>query len=164
MLFTAPYSPFEETGNPASITSTPNLSRAFAIVSFCSLVSETLGVCSPSRSVVSKKVTTSLFILELTKKTNPQVLTYLHAHNCGATYKTFSSALMAARTCHVASRVLIHEDRARKSFRAKPRVFGSNLSTARFRQKSHRWSPPKLRLKRLRQKRLHPQSKQTRNL
>jgi hypothetical protein len=36
-------------------------------------VSDTFGVCSPSRSVVSKKVIVSLFILELTKKAIPQI-------------------------------------------------------------------------------------------
>ena len=46
-------SPLEVIGNPASMTSTPSLSSACAISSFSSGVSETPGVCSPSRSVVS---------------------------------------------------------------------------------------------------------------
>src|SRR5438132_8068242 len=50
-------SPFEVIGKPASMTSTPSLSSACAIWSFSSGMSETPGVCSPSRSVVSKTLT-----------------------------------------------------------------------------------------------------------
>jgi|GEM_PF-5660591 len=56
MALTFCLSPSEETGKPASSTSTPSLSSCRAILSFCSLVSDTPGVCSPSRSVVSKIV------------------------------------------------------------------------------------------------------------
>ena len=42
-------------GNPASITSIPNLSRALAIEIFSSGLKDTPGVCSPSLRVVSKK-------------------------------------------------------------------------------------------------------------
>ena len=53
ILRTPSCSPFEVIGNPASMTSTPSLSSASAISSFSSGVSETPGVCSPSRRVVS---------------------------------------------------------------------------------------------------------------
>ena len=54
-------SPFEVIGKPASMTSTPSLSSACAIWSFSSGMSETPGVCSPSRSVVSKTLTILFF-------------------------------------------------------------------------------------------------------
>src|SRR5881628_348620 len=54
-------SPFEVIGKPASITSTPSLSSACAIWSFSSGIRETPGVCSPSRSVVSKTLTILFF-------------------------------------------------------------------------------------------------------
>ena len=54
MSRTAWASPADITGNPASMTSTPNSSNLFAMVTFCGGDSETPGVCSPSRSVVSK--------------------------------------------------------------------------------------------------------------
>ena len=46
-------SPFDETGKPASITSTRILSSAFATSSFSSGFIEHPGACSPSLSVVS---------------------------------------------------------------------------------------------------------------
>src|SRR2546426_10896950 len=54
-------SPLEVIGKPASITSTPSLSSACAIWSFSSGIRETPGVCSPSRSVVSKTLTILFF-------------------------------------------------------------------------------------------------------
>jgi len=57
MSLTASFSPAETAANPASTTLTPRASMALAIVSFFSFVRETPGVCSPSRSVVSKNVT-----------------------------------------------------------------------------------------------------------
>jgi hypothetical protein len=54
---TASFSPAETAANPASMTLTPRASMALAMVSFFSFVRETPGVCSPSRSVVSKIVT-----------------------------------------------------------------------------------------------------------
>src|SRR2546426_726610 len=56
-------SPFEVIGKPASMTSTPSLSSACAIWSFSSGMSETPGVCSPSRSVVSKTLTVLRFAI-----------------------------------------------------------------------------------------------------
>ena len=47
-------SPGLEIGNPASITSTPNASSAFATCIFSTVFSWQPGTCSPSRSVVSK--------------------------------------------------------------------------------------------------------------
>ncbi len=47
-------SPSEEATDPASMTWTPISERSVAISSLCSGLSETPGVCSPSRSVVSK--------------------------------------------------------------------------------------------------------------
>ena len=43
-------------GNPASHTSTPSMESCLAIFSFSSIVSVAPGLCSPSRSVVSKKM------------------------------------------------------------------------------------------------------------
>src|SRR5436190_5571989 len=56
---TEPHSPSEETGNPASITSTPSRASCSAISTFSALDSAMPGACSPSRSVVSKNRTTS---------------------------------------------------------------------------------------------------------
>ena len=47
-------SPEDTIGNPASIVSTPNSSNLIAICNFCSELTETPGVCSPSLKVVSK--------------------------------------------------------------------------------------------------------------
>ena len=47
-------SPGLETGNPASITSTPKISRRSAIIIFWSVSNLQPGTCYPSRSVVSK--------------------------------------------------------------------------------------------------------------
>jgi hypothetical protein len=46
-------------GKPASIASTPNSSNFIAICNFCSGLTETPGVCSPSLRVVSKILTFS---------------------------------------------------------------------------------------------------------
>jgi hypothetical protein len=54
MVRTASNSPSDAAGNPASMTSTPSWASAWAIASFASAVSAAPGVCSPSRSVVSK--------------------------------------------------------------------------------------------------------------
>ncbi len=48
--------PGEAIGNPASITSTPSSTRAFATSSFSGVVMLQPGDCSPSRRVVSKMV------------------------------------------------------------------------------------------------------------
>ena len=50
-------SPSETAANPASITSTPSSSSRWAIRSLFSGTSDTPGVCSPSRRVVSKNLT-----------------------------------------------------------------------------------------------------------
>ncbi|CCY38147.1 unknown [Tannerella sp. CAG:118] len=47
-------SPGLDTGNPASITSTPNPSNAFATWIFSTVFNWQPGTCSPSRKVVSK--------------------------------------------------------------------------------------------------------------
>ena len=47
----------EDAGKPASMTCTPIFESCSAIASFSSSVNEMPGVCSPSRSVVSKTVT-----------------------------------------------------------------------------------------------------------
>ena len=47
-------SPGLEIGKPASITSTPSCSRAFATWIFSTVFSWQPGTCSPSRRVVSK--------------------------------------------------------------------------------------------------------------
>ena len=52
--FTASNSPSETAAKPASITSTPSSSKRCAIRSLFSGIKDTPGVCSPSRSVVSK--------------------------------------------------------------------------------------------------------------
>lgn len=57
-------SPSEEAGNPASITSTPNLTSWPAIFTFCSTVKSIPGACSPSLNVVSS-------ILTLFENTHP---------------------------------------------------------------------------------------------
>ena len=57
-------SPGLETGNPASIISTPNWSSCSAMIYFCSVFSLHPGTCSPSRSVVSKIWTFVLDILQ----------------------------------------------------------------------------------------------------
>ncbi len=57
---TASKSPLEAIGKPASITSTPISSRTSATCSFSSSVMEAPGLCSPSRSVVSKMTMRSL--------------------------------------------------------------------------------------------------------
>src|SRR5216117_1931600 len=54
---TARRSPSDALGNPASITSTPSVSSWRARRSFSSAVMELPGACSPSRSVVSKMMT-----------------------------------------------------------------------------------------------------------
>src|SRR5437016_2247194 len=59
MSLTASNSPWEDTGNPASITSTPSRASWSAISTFSARVSAIPGACSPSRSVVSKNLTTS---------------------------------------------------------------------------------------------------------
>ncbi len=57
MVAMAAKSPSEAMANPASITSTPKSSRAWAMVSFSCVVMLQPGDCSPSRRVVSKKTT-----------------------------------------------------------------------------------------------------------
>ena len=52
--FTASKSPFDAIGKPASHTSTPRRESDFAIETFSSPVIVAPGLCSPSRSVVSK--------------------------------------------------------------------------------------------------------------
>ena len=47
-------SPGEEMGKPASITSTPMRMSCWAMTSFSSVFMDAPGLCSPSRSVVSK--------------------------------------------------------------------------------------------------------------
>ena len=47
-------SPGLETGKPASITSTPRLSKSFAISTFSLVFNWHPGTCSPSLKVVSK--------------------------------------------------------------------------------------------------------------
>src|SRR3569833_1128868 len=59
---TASKSPFEAIGTPASMMSTPISSRASATCSFSSSVIVAPGLCSPSRSVVSKMKTWSLLL------------------------------------------------------------------------------------------------------
>ncbi len=54
-------SPSDTIGVPASMISTPRRSSCRAIISFCSGVNDTPGVCSPSRSVVSSIFTLSGF-------------------------------------------------------------------------------------------------------
>jgi hypothetical protein len=54
---TASFSPGETAAKPASITFTPKTSRLLAISSFLVGVKLIPGVCSPSRSVVSKNCT-----------------------------------------------------------------------------------------------------------
>src|ERR1700756_4790342 len=60
---TAAKSPSEAIGNPASITSTPMVSRSSATSSFSSCVMVAPGHCSPSRKVVSKMRTWSSSLL-----------------------------------------------------------------------------------------------------
>ena len=60
--FTASKSPTLAIGKPASITSTRNLSRFFAILTFSSSVIEAPGLCSPSLNVVSKIINLSVMI------------------------------------------------------------------------------------------------------
>ncbi len=57
---TASKSPLDDAANPASITSTRRRSSCRAIRSFSSLVIEAPGLCSPSRSVVSKMISLSV--------------------------------------------------------------------------------------------------------
>ena len=52
-------------GKPASITSTRSCCRARAIFSFCARVIDAPGLCSPSRSVVSKMISLSIAVLPL---------------------------------------------------------------------------------------------------
>jgi len=52
--FIASISLFDDAGNPASMMSTPNSSRAWAIFNFSKGFNAIPGVCSPSRRVVSK--------------------------------------------------------------------------------------------------------------
>src|SRR5659263_550793 len=54
LFFTDAFSPSDDIGKPASMISTPRLSSCRAMRSCSSNVSDTPGVCSPSRSVVSK--------------------------------------------------------------------------------------------------------------
>ncbi len=49
-------SPCEVIGKPASMMSTFRRARAWAMSSFCWVLSATPGLCSPSRSVVSKNL------------------------------------------------------------------------------------------------------------
>src|SRR5207302_725765 len=56
---TASHSPSDETGKPASMTSTPKRASCSAISTFSARDSAIPGACSPSRSVVSKNRTTS---------------------------------------------------------------------------------------------------------
>ena len=56
-------SPFEAIAKPASITSTPNSSRASATRNFSFNVMEHPGDCSPSRNVVSKIITLFLSLV-----------------------------------------------------------------------------------------------------
>src|SRR5437588_9822869 len=56
IALTAAKSPFDDAGNPASITSTRRRSSCFAIRIFSSLVIDAPGLCSPSRNVVSKMI------------------------------------------------------------------------------------------------------------
>ena len=60
IAFTAAKSPLDDAANPASITSTPSSDSAEAMVSFCDMLMEQPGDCSPSRRVVSKIRTCSL--------------------------------------------------------------------------------------------------------
>jgi len=68
MAVTISRSESEDAGKPASMVCTPMSERCSAIPSFSSRVNEMPGVCSPSRSVVSKTVTL-LFARLSVKKT-----------------------------------------------------------------------------------------------
>ena len=57
MACTDSKSPGEAIGKPASMTSTPRAARARAISSFSPRFMLQPGLCSPSRSVVSKMIT-----------------------------------------------------------------------------------------------------------
>ena len=59
MAFTDSKSPFDEAGNPASITSTFSRSSCLAMRIFSSRVIDAPGLCSPSRSVVSNMINRS---------------------------------------------------------------------------------------------------------
>ncbi|MDT4868094.1 hypothetical protein FQZ97_1030400 [compost metagenome] len=63
IALTAAKSPGLAMAKPASITSTRKRSRALAMRSFSSPVMEAPGLCSPSRSVVSKMMTRSLLLM-----------------------------------------------------------------------------------------------------
>ena len=54
ICLTASKSSGDAIGKPASMMSTPSFASCFAICSFSPLVSVAPGLCSPSRSVVSK--------------------------------------------------------------------------------------------------------------
>ena len=71
MSFIASNSPSEAAAKPASMASTPRLSRLSAILSLFSGVKETPGVCSPSLRVVSK---TLIFSGKLVDKAIPHFL------------------------------------------------------------------------------------------
>ena len=58
-------SPSDAIGNPASITSTPRRASCSAISSFSVTSREMPGDCSPSRRVVSKILTVSMFVRSL---------------------------------------------------------------------------------------------------
>jgi hypothetical protein len=57
IVCTASKSPGEAIGKPASITSTPSRDSCWAISSFSDGLSEMPGDCSPSRNVVSNRMT-----------------------------------------------------------------------------------------------------------
>ena len=61
IILTASRSPSDITGKPVSIASIPNSSSFFAMFNFFSGESETPGVCSPSRNVVSNILTFNVY-------------------------------------------------------------------------------------------------------
>ena len=60
---TASKSPLDAAGKPASITSTRSRSSCLAMRSFSSRVMDAPGLCSPSRSVVSKMISRLLLMV-----------------------------------------------------------------------------------------------------
>ena len=70
---TASKSPGEAIGKPASMMSTPSRASWWAISSFSAVFSEMPGDCSPSRRVVSKMSTRSVWSCHSSSWAAPQV-------------------------------------------------------------------------------------------
>ena len=115
----------EDAGKPASMTCTPSFESCSAIASFSSSVNEMPGVCSPSRSVVSKTVTFFFAWLSVKKAVRFSVsrcfsVCRFHTYSLSAkVYKEFGQPAGGLRRPSKIGPVNLHRHRPRST----PRIF-----------------------------------------